>query len=275
MSCWGCCGRPGPRGAGGAPAPAWGYGPEDGPERWHEHFPLARGRRQSPVDIRAQDTRYDAALRPLHFGYEAAAAQSIANNGHTVQAQFGEGAALAGGPLAGPYRLAQLHLHWGSGPEQGSEHTLEGRRFPAELHLVHWRARYPRLSEALSRPDGLAVVAVLLRLGPPCPALEPLLGALGSVRTRGTQAPCPALQPRELLPACPDFWTYPGSLTTPPLLESVTWLVLREPVAIGAEQLGALRGLLSSAAGEPPRPLQDNWRPCQPLHGRELRASFR
>uniref|UniRef100_A0A8C4VWH8 carbonic anhydrase n=1 Tax=Gopherus evgoodei TaxID=1825980 RepID=A0A8C4VWH8_9SAUR len=115
------------------------------------------------------------------------------------------------------------------------------------LHLVHWRARYPRLSEALSRPDGLAVVAVLLRLGPPCP----------------------------LLPACPDFWTYPGSLTTPPLLESVTWLVLREPVAIGAEQLGALRGLLSSAAGEPPRPLQDNWRPCQPLHGRELRASFR
>uniref|UniRef100_A0A8C3I7F4 carbonic anhydrase n=1 Tax=Chrysemys picta bellii TaxID=8478 RepID=A0A8C3I7F4_CHRPI len=78
---------------------AWGYGPEDGPERWHEHFPLARGRRQSPVDIRAQDTRYDAALRPLQFSYEAAAAQSLANSGHTVQVQFAEGAALAGGPL--------------------------------------------------------------------------------------------------------------------------------------------------------------------------------
>ncbi|CAM4679190.1 unnamed protein product [Caretta caretta] len=272
MSCWGCCRRPG---AGGAASHAWGYGPEDGPERWHERFPLARGRRQSPVDIRAQDTRYDAALRPLRFSYEAAAARSVANNGHTLQVQFGEGAALAGGPLDGPYRLAQLHLHWGSGPEQGSEHTLEGRRFPAELHLVHWRARDGRLSRAMGRPDGLAVVAVLLRLGQPCPGLEPLLGALGSVRTRGTEAPAPALQPRELLPAGGDFWTYPGSLTTPPLLESVTWLVLREPVEVGAEQLGALRGLLSSAAGEPPCPLQDNWRPCQALHGRELRANFR
>uniref|UniRef100_A0A8C8VL81 Carbonic anhydrase n=1 Tax=Pelusios castaneus TaxID=367368 RepID=A0A8C8VL81_9SAUR len=252
-----------------------GGGSENGPEHWHEHFPLARGQRQSPVDIRGQDSRYDAALQPLKFNYEPTTAQTITNNGHTVQVQFGEGSVLTGGPLEGPYRLAQMHLHWGSGSDQGSEHTLEGRRFPAELHLVHWRACYPELSQALSHPEGLAVVAVLLSLGQPCPALQPLVGAIDSVRTRGTEGPCPAFQPRELLPACGDFWTYPGSLTTPPLLESVTWLVLREPMAVSEEQLVALRSLLSSAAGEPPHPLQDNWRPCQPLHGRELRANFR
>lgn len=43
--------------------------------------------------------------------------------------------------------------------------------------------------------------------------------------------------PTCLLPASRDFWTYLGSLTTPPLLECVIWIVLKQPVTVSKEQV--------------------------------------
>ncbi|XP_023084628.1 carbonic anhydrase 5A, mitochondrial isoform X6 [Piliocolobus tephrosceles] len=42
--------------------------------------------------------------------------------------------------------------------------------------------------------------------------------------------------PSSLLPACQDYWTYAGSLTTPPLTESVTWIIQKEPVEVAPSQ---------------------------------------
>lgn len=40
---------------------------------------------------------------------------------------------LQGGALDGVYRLAQFHIHWGSCEGQGSEHTVDGVKYDAEV----------------------------------------------------------------------------------------------------------------------------------------------
>lgn len=59
---------------------------------------------------------------------------------------------------------------------------------------------------------------------------------------QGTKAQFSCFNPKCLLPASRHYWTYPGSLTTPPLSESVTWIVLREPIRISERQVSPPRG---------------------------------
>ena len=63
------------------------------------------------------------------------------NTGHSLKLALktdpGGVAVLTGGPLVGQYELLQLHFHWGASADRGSEHTIDGKRFPAELHIVH------------------------------------------------------------------------------------------------------------------------------------------
>ena len=59
---------------------------------------------------------------------------------------------------------------------------------------------------------------------------------------QGTKAQFSCFNPKCLLPASRHYWTSPGSLTTPPLSESVTWIVLREPIRISERQVSPPRG---------------------------------
>jgi len=65
------------------------------------------------------------------------------------------------------------------------------------------------------------------------------------------------------------FWSYSGSLTTPPLSEGVTWLLPTTPLEASASQIAAMRALVG---GERlvRAPLGGNARPAQPLHGRRV-----
>lgn len=46
---------------------------------------------------------------------------------------------ITGGPLGEDrYRLLQIHAHWGKNEESGSEHTVDGQRFPAEVRQFSW-----------------------------------------------------------------------------------------------------------------------------------------
>ena len=42
---------------------------------------------------------------------------------------------LTGGPLAGSQKLDSFHLHWGDSDAAGSEHTVDGKQFAAEVSL--------------------------------------------------------------------------------------------------------------------------------------------
>ena len=75
-------------------------------------------------------TNYD--MKPTDNNY------TLINNGHTLQVGFPEKFFnVSGGGLTGVYTTVQAHLHWGSDDKQGSEHTMNGKKYPAEVSK--WR----------------------------------------------------------------------------------------------------------------------------------------
>lgn len=66
----------------------WGYDEHNGPAHWKEVFPVANGDRQSPIDIKTEETKYDPSLRPLNPSYDPASAKIILNNGHSTSVEF-------------------------------------------------------------------------------------------------------------------------------------------------------------------------------------------
>ncbi|RVE58605.1 hypothetical protein OJAV_G00195940 [Oryzias javanicus] len=257
---------------------SWGYAPANGPAKWGDSFPIANGARQSPIDIQPAAASYDAGLKPLCLKYDASTCLEILNNGHSIQVTFlddSDKSTLTDGPISGVYRLKQFHFHWGGADDRGSEHTVDGTKYAAELHLVHWNTKYASFGEAASKPDGLAVVGVFLKIGDANPKLQKLLDAFDGIKTKGTQTSFANFDPTTLLPGCLDYWTYDGSLTTPPLLESVTWIVCKETISVSSDQMAKFRSLLFSVQGEAECCMVDNYRPPQPLKGRSVRASFK
>ncbi|KAL8181959.1 UNVERIFIED_CONTAM: Carbonic anhydrase 13 [Gekko kuhli] len=252
-----------------------------GPSHWKEVFPIANGDRQSPIDIRTQDTKYDPTLRPLRPNYDPTSAKVILNNGHSTSVEFDDTenkSVLSEGPLTGNYRLRQIHFHWGPSDDIGSEHAVDGTKFAAEepvvLHVVHWNAeKYSTFVEAARQPDGLAVMAVFLKVGECNSQLKKITDLLDVIKVKGKQRTFTNFDPSCLLPRSLDYWTYLGSLTVPPLLESVIWIILREPINICSEQLEKFRSILCTGDGEVACCMLKNFRPPQPLRGREVRRN--
>ncbi|XP_054583016.1 carbonic anhydrase 9 [Eptesicus fuscus] len=250
----------------------WRYG---GDPPWPQVAPTCAGRFQSPVDIRPEHTALSPALRPLQLlGFELPPLPELRlrNNGHTVQLTLPPGLQMALGP-GREYRALQLHLHWGSAGRPGSEHTVGGHRFPAEVHVVHLSTAFATVDEALGRPGGLAVLAAFLQEGPEeNSAYEQLLSHLKEVAEEDSETRVPGLDVSALLPSdLSRYFRYEGSLTTPPCAQGVIWTVFNQTVRLSAKQLHSLS---DSLWGPEDSPLQLNFRATQPLNGRTIEASF-
>ncbi|KAH3803405.1 hypothetical protein DPMN_131665 [Dreissena polymorpha] len=181
----------------------------------------------------------------------------LKNNEHSIECQITKPGFLNGGPLGNQqFRLAQLHLHWEADDIRGSEHTIDGKQFAAEIHLVHWNTKYGSLAKAANKSDGLAVLGIMIKFRKfkHFPSAPVFIDASSSKFQSVEKHPffsCvtipSSLDPINLLPDnIDDFWTYEGSLTTPHLDESVQWIVFKEPVAFSYDQLDALRSLIDS-----------------------------
>ncbi|WP_306362310.1 carbonic anhydrase [Nocardia sp. CC227C] len=206
-----------------APArPHWDYA-ADGPDHWADldrRFLACRmGHQQSPIDL-PRHTPLDPADH-LTFAYGPLPAVALADNGHTlhaaVPADSGYHITLDGRR----YALTQFHFH------TPSEHTIDRAGTAMELHLVHTDAR-----------GALAVVAVLMRIGPAPSAFLPLFAEMPP--TGGTRTVGP-IDLRDFLPGDHAQFRYAGSLTTPPCTEGVSWTVLRRPVAVSAPEAERFR----------------------------------
>jgi carbonic anhydrase len=220
----------------------WSYEGETGPAHWARLNPAyaacAAGKRQSPIDIR-DGIRVD--LEPIRFDYKPTSFR-IVDLGHTLQVNLPEGGSLT--VMGKRYSLLQFHLH------RPAEERVNGRAYDLGLHFVH------RNDEGQ-----LAVVAVLLEKGSDHPLLQTLLNHL-PLEQNVEVAPETSLDLSRLLPENRAYWTYMGSLTTPPCTEGVLWMVLKQPLQLGAEQLAILG-----------RVLRANARPLQPGHGRLVKES--
>ena len=225
----------------------WGYEPGNGPERWADlspDFAICReGREQSPIDLRNARSakrprirrRYEPAkLRVIHHEHLV----DVFNNGHTIQVNYDEGSELVIGDES--YSLLQYHFH------SPSEHSIAGRRYPMEMHLVH-------------RGDGgsVAVIAVLIEEGEYNPAFEPVWSRLPAEKGEEQHFENVRVDVDDLLPRDSRAYRYRGSLTTPPCNEGVQWFVGARSVALSAEQIAAFRKIVDG-----------NARPLQPLGNR-------
>jgi carbonic anhydrase len=223
-----------------ATPPHWTYEGEEGPEHWgslDDSYALcSNGRAQSPIDI--ADAQ-GADLADITFNYQTSML-NIVNNGHTIQVNYDEGSSIVYNEIE--YQLVQFHFH------HPSEHTLNGEAFDLELHFVHRDAN-----------GALAVVGVMLREGEADnTAFAPVFDNLP--QTPDDPPPTDSfLNGADLLPAEHRYFTYTGSLTTPPCTQGVRWLVLQTPVEISAAQIEAFAALFEL-----------NARPVQPLNTRDL-----
>lgn len=255
----GACQRTAPPASVGSPAlaavaapaehggPHWDYGEEAGPAAWGrlstEFSACGEGRSQSPIDIVAaapsvvpeMSASYrPAVLRIAHHQHEA----DVENTGHTIQVDYPEADSLT---VAGEsFPLLQYHFH------SPSEHTLGGRRFPMEMHLVHKSAE-----------GRLAVIGVFIEEGEPNAAFAPVWNHLPAQKGSEVHLEHVLVDVDALLPANRATYRYDGSLTTPPCSEGVRWFVMQTPVRLSAEQIQRFRAII-----------QGNNRPVQPLNGR-------
>ncbi|MSQ27623.1 MAG: carbonic anhydrase family protein [Dehalococcoidia bacterium] len=228
----------------GHAAPHWNYTGKQGQQRWGglsaAYEACLDGSAQSPIDI---SNPTPSPLSKIDYKYRAAQVQ-VVNNGHTIQGNFGVDPATDGGGIVlegQEYKLAQFHFH------RPSEHSVNGRQFPMELHLVH------------KNKDGkLAVVGVLLDSGAQNNALAPVWEAMPT-KEGGQQLIAGVFDPSTILPAVRTTFRYAGSLTTPPCSEGVSWLLMKTPVSVSPSQIQTFRALFDY-----------NSRITQPLYGRDV-----
>ncbi|KAK3086570.1 hypothetical protein FSP39_020377 [Pinctada imbricata] len=257
------------------PSMSWGYDTNNGPATWCKDYPVANGKRQSPIDIVPNSVSQEPSLQnnPLRVTYKPEPDVDISNTGASVKVQMTQQSELTGGPLKGKYRLEQFHLHWGSENSKGSEHTVNGKMYPAELHLVHWNAdKYSSFGEAADKSDGLAVLGYFVKIGKEHKGFKQITDHLKEITKTGSHSPSPG----KFDPSClvkddiSRYWTYEGSLTTPPLYESVTWIVFDDVMEISQEQLNGLRSIKNCENCC----IQNNYRPPVPICDRSVKASF-
>ncbi|XP_054244029.1 carbonic anhydrase 12 [Indicator indicator] len=259
----------------------WSYIGPDGEKAWPKKYPFCGGVFQSPIDFHKDILQYDSNLLPLEFiGYNVPSTDhfTLTNNGHSVKMYLSPTMYIRNLPFE--YTASQLHLHWGNrNKSEGSEHTVSGKHFAAELHIVHYNSeKYPDITAAMDKADGLAVLAVLLEIGPFNPSYEKIFRHFRNVKYKDQTAQVPGFNIRELLPdRLDEYYRYEGSLTTPPCYPSVLWTVFRYPVKISQEQLLALETAMYCTESDDPEPLEmvDNFRNVQEFHERLVFISFR
>ncbi len=223
-----------------AQAPHWSYSGDTGPAHWGDLSPeyaaCSQGKEQSPVNI---TNAQHANLPIIEFDYKSSALDVI-NNGHTIESEYDPGSSIT---IDGKtYTLVQFHFH------HVSENALNGKHSPLEGHLVHKSA------------DGkLAVVAVFFDVGRANPAIATVWANMPKTAVNENKPSGGKVNASLLLPDNREYYTFPGSLTTPPCTEGVTWLVMSHKMTVSKEQIAAF------AAIDP-----DDARPVQPLNGRKI-----
>lgn len=223
----------------------WSYQGKTGPQLWGRLDPAyqacSKGREQSPIDIRG--ARLNKALQPIQFHYISGAV-TMENTGQTVEVHVHPGNYIVAGGVR--YELLQFHFH------HPAETPVRGKLADMEIHLVHKSAdgKFAVLAIRLSE-DQQAPNAVLATLWPHLPKVA-----------GKTETVTEMINPGGLLPADRGYWTYSGSLTTPPCTEGVRWFVFEQEMNLSRDQLKAF-GYLYKV----------NTRPEQDAHDRRIEAN--
>jgi len=219
----------------------WGYEGDLAPAYWGGLSPEFKrcqtGKQQSPIDISKATKGLSG---DFNFLYKASQS-AVKNNGKTLVVDYERGSFFRLGLKK--FELLELHFH------VPSEHTLNEKTFPGEIHFVH------------KGSDGRQLIlGVLLRSGRAHPSFDDLLSQAPKRHSGNAALPRTLMNAYNFLPENLSMFHYKGSMTKPPCFEGVQWFIFQSPVEVSESQLKELRSFVT-----------ENARPTQLLYDREVR----
>jgi carbonic anhydrase len=221
----------------------WEYSGLDGPDQWANlcvDYVTCSGTMQSPIDLKGAVT--DPTLSDISQSYLPSSTHII-NNGHTLQFNYDAGSTITlGGEV---YKLLQFHTH------TNSEHSVNGAKSPMEIHFVH-------KNDVTGK---LAVIGVLVKVGAENSTLKKIASnKLPTTKNGVYDDAALSFSATDLMPSNKSYFTYGGSLTTPPCSETVTWTVFEQAIEASSDQIKNFEMIE-----------QSNARPIQSLGNRTIR----
>ncbi|KAG6631821.1 hypothetical protein CIPAW_13G116400 [Carya illinoinensis] len=220
-----------------------------GPSRWgeiHPEWSLCKdGSTQSPIDLLNERVEIVSHLGRLNRNYSPSNA-TLKNRGHDMKLEWEGGAGYI--EINGTqYVLQQSHWH------SPSEHTINGRKFDVEVHMVH------------ESSDGkVAVVGIMYTIGRPDSFLTLIRHQLSAVAGNSEEVTAMGIvDPKKIKIGSRKYYRYIGSLTIPPCTQNVVWTIVRKVRTVTREQVRLLRVAVHDGS-------ETNARPLQPINRRSV-----
>ncbi len=225
----------------------WSYSGETSPEHWIEIEKNSDcdGKHQSPINIINKDANSIATKGDLKTLYAPTTLISeVKNNGHSIQFDFEEGDSISYKNEI--YYLKQIHFH------EPSEHKINGIIYPIEIHLVH-----------LSKTGKITVLGILGEEGNESQLFE-FFESFLPLKNGAKKDIHHNIDLSSLLLDKKHYYSYSGSLTTPPCTEGVNWIIFKEPIILSVDEVLKLKNNM---------PI-NNFRNEQPLNDREVKLNY-
>lgn len=246
-----------------------------GPSNWYQEHAICGGPEQTPINIEHSEAKCERISWNIRYLNNRISSVKLQNDGHGFKFLFD----FAGGitpilrftdaeGVRHKYTLHSAHIHWGSDCQGGSEHTLNGHRYAAEMHLVHFNSKYQTIDEAAPLDDGLAVLGIFFELADnstyEAKYANSFTKYLPEIPKKGDTFYVPKEEQfKNILGLIKsnvrNVYSYDGSLTTPPCFESVRWIVSADPIRIYPSELKAFQKVFPA-----------NFRPLQKRNNREV-----
>uniref|UniRef100_A0AAY4BVP1 protein-tyrosine-phosphatase n=1 Tax=Denticeps clupeoides TaxID=299321 RepID=A0AAY4BVP1_9TELE len=251
------------------------HGPDAG---WASAYPECKEKNQSPINIVDQDSKVSVEYQELTldgFEVESSNKTSMKNTGKTVAILLKDDYFVRGAGLPGRFKAEKLEFHWGqSNASEGSEHSVNGRRFPVEMQIYMYNSDdFDSLNTAIREKRVIGAMAVFFQVRDN-PAVDPIIHGLRGVVHHEKETFLEPFVLRDLLPSSlGSYYRYIGSLTTPPCSKVVEWIVFSRPVFVSYKQLEAFYSIFTTEQQDHVKSveyLRNNFRPLQSLDNREV-----